>query len=106
MGATIRYTPATPGIKNHTPKNGCGCLSFFAKVLKIIPINTIDIFFNQPSPYMGIKNHTRELILPFHLYLGIKIHTQVVENAVYFNGGGIKKYTYGLVMSGKMAKFG
>lgn len=29
------------------------------RVLKIILINTIDIFFNQPSPYMGIKNHTR-----------------------------------------------
>ena len=65
-GTTTRYTPATP----------------------------------------GIKNHTRELILRFHLYLGIKIHTQVVENAVYFNGGGIKKHTYGLVMSGKTAKFG
>ena len=55
------------------------------RVLKIILINAIDIFFNQPSPYMGIKNHTRELILRFHLYLGIKIHTQVVESAVYFN---------------------
>ena len=98
-----------PGIKNHTQQNGCGCLSFFAKVLKIIPINTIDIFFNQPPPYMGIKNHTRELIMRFHLYLGIKIHTQVVENAVYFNfvcGGGIKKHTYGLEMLGIIVKFG
>ena len=73
--------------------------------IKIIPINTIDIFFNQPSPYMGIKNHTRELILRFHLYLGIKIHTQVVDKAAYFYWG-IKKHTYGLEMLGIIVKFG
>lgn len=55
------------------------------QVLKIILISTIDILLNHCPSYMGIKKHTRELILRFHLYLGIKIHTQVVENAVYFN---------------------
>lgn len=59
--------------------------------------------------YLGIKIHTRELILRFQLYLGIKIHIQVVENAVYFNfvcGSGIKKHTYGLEMLGIIVKFG
>ena len=62
-----------------------------------------------PTLYPGIKNHTRELILRFQLYLGIKIHIQVVENAVYFNFvcvGGIKKHTYGLEMLGIIVKFG
>ena len=57
------------------------CPILHSGIKKNIPVRSMGF----PTLYPGIKNHTRELILRFQLYLGIKIHTQVVENAVYFN---------------------